>query len=281
MTLQKQQSGSSPVRVVPTFAARVRRMARWLGPALLLAALIAVWQGAVVLFAVPAWKLPAPSAIAAELVASRDLYLKHTWVTLMEVMLGFGAALATGVLLATLIAYYRTLQRAVYPLVIASQTIPIIVIAPLLLIWVGYGIAPKIIVVILIAFFPITVNTVDGLRSVDTDMVNMMRTLGASRRQIFTKVQVPTAMPFLFSGTKIAVTFSVIGAVIGEWVGASAGLGYLTRISVPLFLTARSFGAVLLLAAMGIILFVSVALLERLLLPWYHTEQRQRALEQG
>jgi len=281
MTLQKQQSGSSPVRVVPTFAARVRRMARWLGPALLLAALIAVWQGAVVLFAVPAWKLPAPSAIAAELVASRALYLKHTWVTLMEVMLGFGAALATGVLLATLIAYYRTLQRAVYPLVIASQTIPIIVIAPLLLIWVGYGIAPKIIVVILIAFFPITVNTVDGLRSVDTDMVNMMRTLGASRRQIFTKVQVPTAMPFLFSGTKIAVTFSVIGAVIGEWVGASAGLGYLTRISVPLFLTARSFGAVLLLAAMGIILFVSVALLERLLLPWYHTEQRQRALEQG
>ena len=286
MTLQEQQSASSTfdsshVEAPSIFATRVRRMLRWLGPALLVTVLVAVWQGVVVFFDIPAWKLPAPSAIAAELVVSRALYLKHTWVTLMEVMLGFGAALATGVLLATLIAYYRTLQRAVYPLVIASQTIPIIVIAPLLLIWVGYGIAPKIIVVILIAFFPITVNTVDGLRSVDTDMVNMMRTLGASRWQIFTKVQVPTAMPFLFSGTKIAVTFSVIGAVIGEWVGASAGLGYLTRISVPLFLTARSFGAVVLLAAMGIILFVSVALLERLLLPWYHTEQRQRVLEQG
>jgi putative hydroxymethylpyrimidine transport system permease protein len=274
-------AGSSSVGEVPTFATRVGRTARWLGPALLVAALIAAWQSVVVLFDIPSWKLPAPSAIAVELVASRALYLKHTWVTLMEVMLGFGAALATGVLLATMIAYYRTLQRAVYPLVIASQTIPIIVIAPLLLIWVGYGIAPKIIVVILIAFFPITVNTVDGLRSVDADMVNMMRTLGASRRQIFTKVQVPTAMPFLFSGTKIAVTFSVIGAVIGEWVGASAGLGYMTRISVPLFLTARAFGAVVLLAAMGISLFVSVALLERLLLPWYHTAQRQRALEQG
>ncbi len=286
MTLQEQQSASSTfdsshVEAPSIFATRVRRMLRWLGPALLVTVLVAVWQGVVVFFDIPAWKLPAPSAIAAELVVSRALYLKHTWVTLMEVMLGFGAALATGVLLATLIAYYRTLQRAVYPLVIASQTIPIIVIAPLLLIWVGYGIAPKIIVVILIAFFPITVNTVDGLRSVDTDMVNMMRTLGASRWQIFTKVQVPTAMPFLFSGTKIAVTFSVIGAVIGEWVGASAGLGYLTRISVPLFLTARSFGAVVLLAAMGIILFVSVALLERLLLPWYHNEQRQRVLEQG
>lgn len=286
MNLQERQSisstpVSSPVRAVPTFATRVRRLARWLGPALLVIGLVAAWQGVVVLFDIPAWKLPAPSAIAAELVASRALYLKHTWVTLMEVLLGFGAALGTGVLLATLIAYYRTLQRAVYPLVIASQTIPIIVIAPLLLIWVGYGITPKIIVVVLIAFFPITVNTVDGLRSVDTDMVNMMRTLGASRWQIFTKVQVPTALPFLFSGTKIAVTFSVIGAVIGEWVGASAGLGYLTRISVPLFLTARAFGAVVLLATMGISLFVSVALLERLLLPWYHTEQRQRALGQG
>ncbi len=286
MSLQERQPissmpDSSPAGAAPTFATRARHLARWLGPALLLVALIAVWQGFVVLFDIPAWKLPAPSAIAAELVASRALYLKHTWVTLMEVMLGFGAALGTGVLLATLIAYYRTLQRAVYPLVIASQTIPIIVIAPLLLIWVGYGIAPKIIVVILIAFFPITVNTVDGLRSVDADMVNMMRTLGASRWQIFTKVQVPTAMPFLFSGTKIAVTFSVIGAVIGEWVGASAGLGYLTRISVPLFLTARAFGAVVVLATMGISLFVSVALLERLLLPWYHTEQRQRALGQG
>ena len=281
MTPEERQPGSSPLDAVPAVATRVRHMARWLGPALLVAALIAIWQGAVVLFDIPAWKLPAPSAIAAELVASRALFLKHTWVTLLEVVLGFSAALVTGVLLATLIAYYRTLRRAIYPLVIASQTVPIIVIAPLLLIWVGYGMTPKIIVVILIAFFPITVNTVDGLRSVDSDMVNMMRTLGASRWQIFTKVQAPAALPFLFSGTKIAVTFSVIGAVIGEWVGASAGLGYLTRISVPLFLTARAFGAVVVLAAMGITLFVSVALLERLLLPWYHTEQRQRALEQG
>lgn len=267
--------------VGPNKHTRVRSLRGWAGSALVVAAVIGAWQGVVALFDIPAWKLPAPSAIGAELVASRALFLRHAWVTLQEVLLGFGVALALGVILAGLIASFPTFQRAVYPFVIASQTVPIIVIAPLLLIWVGYGLAPKIIVVALIAFFPIVVNTVDGLRGVDADMVNMMRTLGASRRQVFVKVQVPTALPFLFSGVKVAITFSVIGAVIGEWVGASAGLGYLTRMSVPLFLTARSFGAVVILSAMGVSLFLAVALLERLLLPWYHTERRQRALERS
>ncbi|MCH7607917.1 MAG: ABC transporter permease [Chloroflexi bacterium] len=267
--------------VGPNKHTRVRSLRGWAGSALVVAAVIGAWQGVVALFDIPAWKLPAPSAIGAELVASRALFLRHAWVTLQEVLLGFGVALALGVILAGLIASFPTFQRAVYPFVIASQTVPIIVIAPLLLIWVGYGLAPKIIVVALIAFFPIVVNTVDGLRGVDADMVNMMRTLGASRRQVFVKVQIPTALPFLFSGVKVAITFSVIGAVIGEWVGASAGLGYLTRVSVPLFLTARSFGAVVILSAMGVSLFLAVALLERLLLPWYHTERRQRALERS
>ena len=285
MTQQEQRPGPpatpAPHRPAARFTSvRIQHLTMWLRPALVVVVLIGAWQGVVVFFSIPAWKLPAPSAIATEMVTSRALYLKHTWVTLEEVFLGFGVALGTGVLLATLIAYFRTFERSIYPFVIASQTIPIIVIAPLLLIWVGYGLAPKIIVVVLIAFFPITVNTVDGLKAVDADMVNLMRTLGASRRQVFTKVQMPTALPYLFSGVKIAVTFSVIGAVIGEWVGASAGLGYLTRVSVPLFLTARSFGAVVILATMGISLFGSVALLERLLLPWYYTERRQLALEQ-
>ena len=256
-----------------------RHIGRWLRPLLIAVAMVGAWEGTVALFSIPAWKLPAPSAIGAELVSSSGLYLRHTWVTLAEVLLGFAVALTLGVLLAALIASFPTFERAIYPFVIASQTIPIIVMAPLLLIWIGYGIAPKVVVVTLIAFFPIVVNTVDGLNSADADMVDMMRTLGASKRQVFSKVRVPAALPFLFSGIKIAVTFSVIGAVIGEWVGASAGLGYLTRVSVPLFLTARSFGAVVILSVMGVSLFVAVALLERLLLPWYHTEQRQRALE--
>ena len=258
---------------LPTF-----RATSWLWPALVVAGVFAAWEGAVSVFEVPAWKLPAPLAIGAELVESRSLFLRHTWTTLQEVLVGFGVALGAGVTLAGLIAYSRTLERAVYPFVIASQTIPIIVIAPLLLIWVGYGLTPKVIVVALIAFFPIVVNTVDGLRSVDPDMVNMMRSMGASRWQLFAKVQAPTSLPFLFSGTKVAVTLSVIGAVVGEWVGANAGLGYLTRISVPLFLTERSFGAVAVLAVLGVGLFLTVAVLERIMLPWHHTAARARSL---
>ena len=267
----------SPPAAAPREAAH--RVSRWLRPLLIAVALVGAWEGTVALFSIPAWKLPAPSAIGAELVSSPALYLRHTWVTLEEVLLGFAVALTLGVSLAALIASFPTFERAIYPFIIASQTIPIIVIAPLLLIWIGYGIAPKVVVVTLIAFFPIVVNTVDGLNSADADMVDMMRTLGAGKRQVFWKVRVPAALPFLFSGIKIAVTFAVIGAVIGEWVGASAGLGYLTRVSVPLFLTARAFGAVVILSVMGVSLFVAVALLERLLLPWYHTEQRHRALE--
>ena len=254
------------------------RATSWLWPALVVAGVFAAWEGAVSVFEVPAWKLPAPLAVGAELVESRSLLLRHTWTTLQEVLVGFGVALGAGVTLAGLIAYSRTLERAVYPFVIASQTIPIIVIAPLLLIWVGYGLTPKVIVVALIAFFPIVVNTVDGLRSVDPDMVNMMRSMGASRWQLFSKVQAPTSLPYLFSGTKVAVTLSVIGAVVGEWVGANAGLGYLTRISVPLFLTERSFAAVAVLAVLGVGLFLTVAALERVMLPWHHTAARARSL---
>jgi ABC-type nitrate/sulfonate/bicarbonate transport system permease component len=252
---------------------------RWGASVLILIGLLVVWELSVQWGDVPKWQLPSPSAIAQELVENRGLLWEHTLVTLLEVVLGFLAALITGLILASGIAYSRVLERSVYPVVIASQTIPIIAIAPLLLIWVGYGIAPKIIVVALISFFPISVNTVDGLRSVDPDMVNLMRTLGASRRQIFTKLQVPASLPQMFTGIKIGIAVSVIGAVIGEWVGASAGLGYLMTYSQPLFLTARVFAAIAVLSAMGVGLFLLASLVERLMLSWYYTEKRARSLD--
>ena len=254
------------------------RVRSWSIPLLILLVLVGAWELWVQVGDVPKWQLPAPSAIARELVESRALLWDNTLVTLKEVGLGFMVALAAGVLLAALIAYSRILERSIYPIVIASQTIPIIAIAPLLLIWVGYGTTPKVIVVALISFYPIAVNTVDGLKSVDPDMVSMMRTLGASRWQVFTKLQVPASLPFMFSGIKIGVSVSVIAAVIGEWVGASAGLGYLITYSQPLFLTARVFAAIVVLSAMGISLFVLASLVERLMLPWYHTEKQAKAL---
>jgi ABC-type nitrate/sulfonate/bicarbonate transport system permease component len=163
--------------------------------------------------------------------------------------------------------------------VISSQTIPIIAIAPLLLIWVGYGIAAKVIIVALISFYPIAVNTIDGLKAINSDAVNMMRTLGASRWQIFTKLQIPTSLPFMFSGIKVGISVSVIGAVVGEWVGASAGLGYLITYSQPLFLTARVFSAIVVLSVMGISLFLLAGFAERFMLPWHYAEKRAKLKE--
>src|SRR5215467_132128 len=252
----------------------------WVPAALIVVVLLGVWEGYVRLWAVPKWLLPAPSVIAMPLVISWGLLLDHTLVTFVEVVIGFGLSLFGGVLLACGIAASRTLERALYPFVIASQMAPIIVIAPLLLIWVGYGLAPKVIVVALTAFFPIVVNMVDGLRSVDPDAVNLLRTMGANRWQIFVKVQVPTSLPFLFSGLRVAMAVSVIGAVIGEWVGSSQGLGYLMIRSKPQFLTERVFAAIVMLSVMGVALFVLVGVVEKLAIPWWHNEQRQRSLKQ-
>ncbi|MBI2846797.1 MAG: ABC transporter permease [Chloroflexi bacterium] len=254
-------------------------MARdWLPPAGIILTALILWEVVARATRVPRWLLPTPTDIGSAMASSWELLLKHTWVTFQEVALGFAVSLIVGIGLALAIAYSKVVERGMYPFVIASQTIPIIAIAPLLLIWFGYGLVPKVIVVALICFFPIVVNMVDGLRSVEPEMLNMMRTLGAVRWQLFTKVQIPASLPFLFSGTKIAIAVSVIGAVIGEWVGASAGLGYFMVRSASQFLTARVFAAIFILSVMGVLLFAAVAISERYILPWYHTEKRQKAM---
>ena len=250
----------------------------WVLPAVIIAAVLGAWEGVVGVYDIPHWKLPAPSAVLDELFDSRGLLARHTWVTLKEVLIGFSIALAGGIFIAVLIHMSRTLERAIYPWVIASQTTPIIVIALLLLIWVGYGIQHKVIVVAIISFFPIVVNTTDGLKSADPDLINMLRTLGANRWQVFAKGKVPTSLPFMFSGIKIGISVAVIGAVVGEWVGSNSGLGYLAIRSQSQFLSDRVYAASAILCAMGISLFLLAGLLERLLLPWYYNERRQRAL---
>ena len=254
------------------------KVVRWLPPLAIMVGILGLWEAYVRIFDVQKWLLPAPSVIIETMVVDAGLLSRHTVTTVEEVIVGFAMALAAGVILASVIALSTTIERAIYPFFNASQTIPIIVIAPLLLIWIGYGLAPKFIVVALIAFFPIVVNTVDGLKSVDPDSVRLMRTLGANRRQIFMKLQLPTSLPFLFSGAKIAVAVSVIGAVIGEWVGSSQGLGYLMIRSKPQFLTERVFAAIFVLSLTGITLFALVGLVERLSIPWWHNERRNQAL---
>ncbi|HKX19756.1 MAG TPA: ABC transporter permease [bacterium] len=250
-------------------ARRVRAAAgRILPPLALLAAILAGWEAAVRAFGVPFYILPAPSRVAGVLVADHVLLLEEAAVTLGEVLLGFAIAFVVGVALALAIFSSRTVERAVYPLVVASQTVPVFAIAPLLVVWFGYGMLSKIVMAALIVFFPIVVNTVDGLRAADPDMVNLLKILGAGPGQIVRRVRVPAALPFVFSGTRIAIATSVIGAVIGEWVGSTRGLGYLMIHANAQLHVDLVFAVIVYLSVMATALFWTVSLVEWAALPW-------------
>jgi ABC-type nitrate/sulfonate/bicarbonate transport system permease component len=212
--------------------------------------------------------IPAPSDVAQALWEDRELLAEDSWVTLQEVLLGFALAVAAGGLFAIPLHLSTPLRQALYPILVASQTIPIIVVAPILVVWFGFGIGPKLAIIALICFFPITVNTLDGLRSVDPELVKMMRTLDASRWQLFRRVEAPTALPYFFSGAKIAAAVAVIGAVFGEWSGSDSGLGHLMLQASAQLLTARLFAAVVILSAFAICLFWLLGALERRVAWW-------------
>lgn len=238
-------------------------LAGWLPAVGLAAALIGLWELLAHLLDVQPWLLPAPTEIAEELGESFSLHMEHAWITVQEVLIGFALAAMLGSFLAAAISWSRIVERSLYPIVIASQTIPIITLAPLLLVWVGPEMTSKVIVVVLISFFPVVVSLVDGLRSADVEMANMMRTLGASRLQLLLKLRLPAALPYLFSGLKVAAVTSVIGAVVGEWVGGQGGLGWLMKVSGPQFRTDRVFAAIFVLSVAAVLLFVLVVLAEK------------------
>jgi ABC-type nitrate/sulfonate/bicarbonate transport system permease component len=244
------------------------RIARIIGPLLVLLVLTGIWEAWVHLSDTPRWMLPAPSDIVESFRADYRLLATHTWVTLQEVVIGFAIALVTGLLTGVAIDSSRIVERALYPLLIASQTIPMVVLAPLFLIWFGYGLLPKVLITALVAYFPLAVNTVDGLKSTDRELLRLLRSMGATRWQVFRLARVPSALPHIFGGARISVAFSVIGAVFGEFVGARAGLGYLMDRSAPQFETPRVFACIVILALMGVSLFLLVSLAERLALPW-------------
>ncbi len=212
--------------------------------------------------------VPSPAEIASSLWDNRSLLAENAWVTLQEILLGFLCGLAAGLAFAVLMRLSETLRLAFYPLMVGSQAIPIIVVAPILVVWFGYGIGPKLAVVALLCFFPIAVNTVDGLRSVDPEATKMMRTLDASRLQVLRRVEAPSALPYVFSGARIAATFAPIGAVFGEWVGADSGLGHLILQDNAQLETSRMFAAAAVLAAIAIALFALLALAERRIVTW-------------
>ncbi|MGB0120652.1 MAG: ABC transporter permease [Solirubrobacterales bacterium] len=247
---------------------------RWLPPLLLIVALFAIWQVAAASgfmanqLNLEDFLVPSPSQIFDVLWQDRALIAENARVTLIEIVAGFAIALAVGLLAASILSTSDLIRRTSYPVIVASQTIPIIVIAPVLVVWFGYGIGPKLAIISLICFFPITVNTLDGLRSVDPDAVKMMRTVWASKWQIFKRVEIPTALPYVFSGAKIAVAVAVIGAIFGEWAGSEKGLGHLMLQDNAQLMTDRLFASVFVLSLIAITLFGLISLLERRVLRW-------------
>ncbi len=249
-------------------------MSRWALPALVVAVLLGAWELAAQwdliadALGIEPFLVPAPSDIADSLWNDRSLLADNAWVTIQEVVLGFAIAAVVGFAFAVVLHLSPVLRRAFYPLLVASQTVPIIAVAPILVVWFGFGIGPKLAIIALVCFFPITVNTLDGLRSVDPELPRMMHTLDAGRATILRRVEVPSAMPFLFSGAKIAAVISVIGAVFGEWSGADEGLGHLILVAQGQVQTARVFAAIVVLSAIALTLFAAVSLIERRVAWW-------------
>jgi ABC-type nitrate/sulfonate/bicarbonate transport system permease component len=212
--------------------------------------------------------LPPPHQIAQSLYDDRSLLWSNFLVTAQEIIFGILVATAAALALAVSLHLSRALRRAVYPLLVASQAIPIVLLAPLLVLWLGFGFAPKLLVIAIVCFFPIVVTTLDGLSAVDPELLKLMRTFDAPRTRTFRHVELPAALPGLFTGMKIAVVFAPIGAVFAEQAGSNSGLGYVFELAISNLFTARAYAAVFILAVFAISLFALLTLAERLLLPW-------------
>lgn len=249
-------------------------MKRWLLPALLLAALIGAWQvaastGALAdILNLPSILVPSPVEVAEALSHGRQDVAENAWVTLTEILLGLGLSLIVGLTFGFAMHLSRLARDTFHPLIVASQAVPILVVAPILVIWLGFGIWPKVVVIALVCFFPITVNVLAGLGSVDPEAIKMMRTLDASPRQILRRVESPAALPNFFTGMKIAVVIAPIGAVFGEWVGSSRGLGHSILYDNAQLQTANLFADVVALSAMALGLYAACALIERHVVTW-------------
>jgi ABC-type nitrate/sulfonate/bicarbonate transport system permease component len=250
----------------------LRRRIGW-KPLALLALLIGIWELYVDLGGVDPLVVPPPHAVAKALYTDRGLLWSNFLVTAQEVLLGILVAAAVGMLLALAVHFSKTLRQALYPLLVASQAVPIPMLAPLLLVWLGFGIAPKLVVIALVCFFPIVVTTFAGLDSVDPDLLKLMRTFDAPRKRTFRFVELPSALPGVLTGAKIAVVVAVIGAVFAEWNGANSGLGYLFNQAYAQFLMPRTYAIVVILCVFAIALFGLLTLTERLAVPWAYARR--------
>ncbi len=250
----------------------------WWRPAAFLLALAVLWWLVTALGWVKPYLIPSPGSVLSEFHDHAGLLAKHSAITLVETAIGFVVAAIVGLVCAIAIVYSRGVERTLYPLLLAAQVVPKIAIAPLFVVWLGFGIAPKILVAVLIAFFPVVISGVAGLRAVDPELLDLAATMGAKPWDSFAKIRFPSAMPHIFAGLKVAVTLAVVGAVVGEFVGANSGLGYIVMSSNGNLNTPQLFAALIAMSLIGIVLFAVLELVERFAVPWRAARQERDLL---
>ena len=260
--------------MLPARQPRKRRFRARGNVPLTLLVIFALWEIAVRLAEVPAYLVPPPSAIAVRMVQDWRLLVSQTWVTAGEVLIGFFLSIIISIPLAAFLSQWRWLEETIYPLLVASQTLPKVAIAPLLVVWFGFGLIPNTLITFLMCFFPIVVDLVVGFRSVPKEVLWLTKSTGASQWNTFFKVQIPAALPSIFGGIKVASTLAVVGAVVGEFVGADRGLGYQLIVANGTLDVQLSFAVLIVLSILGIVLFGLVDLAERVLLPWHISQRR-------
>jgi NitT/TauT family transport system permease protein len=269
---------SSAAPSPPSSARRARQIRQALRPvvvpALAVIALFVVWEAAVKGFGIPEYILPAPTAIYAATMEAREVMVGHTLSTLTTIMLGFLLSIVVSLPLAVLVTASPNIAHAVYPILVLIQSIPKVALAPILVLALGAGEASRVTVTFLVAFFPLVISTATGLLAAPPELIELSRSLRASRFQQLFLVRLPYSVPFVFSGLKLAMTFSVVGAVVGEFVAADQGLGYQIMSATAFFRTSLAFGALLILSFLGIVLFQAVVVVERVFFPWAAQEEK-------
>ena len=232
------------------------------------AAILIVWEAFIRIFDVATFVLPAPSAIVVSLIKNRASLAVATQATAFEIFFGFVLAAIVGVVVALLIVRFERFGRALYPLIVLFQNVPKVALAPIFILWFGFELTPKILLIVVIAFFPVTIDMLAGLQSVEPSFISLMRSVGASKNKIMLRVRIPHSLPHLMAGLKVAITFSVIGAIVGEFAGANRGLGYVIQFASTQLDTPLIFAALLVVSALGLAFYYVVEFAERLLVPW-------------
>ncbi len=255
----------------------MKRFPDWAWPVTAFVLLVVLWDVSIRVFGLKPFVLPSPASVAQALVADWQELADATLYTLVEIVLGFALSVIVGIGLAVAIVTWGPLEKAIYPILVGAQVIPKVAIAPLFVVWLGLGLAPKVLIAFLLSFFPMVVNTVVGLRAIEIGKLHLARSRGATASQIFFRFRLPRAMPNIFAGLKLSVTAAVIGAIVGEFIGADEGMGRVLLVANGNLETAKLFAGIVLLSAVGIALFLIIAALEKIVIRWHVS---QRALQE-